>query len=138
VEGCLWQERDLSDKVAVAWRNFAQRGDPNNINEAQRVGPSSVSGWKQFDSRDNFTFVLDYPPKQMQDGALLGALYRSVPSLNITNGDENTSRGDFLRGNQLHGQAPKRPSRMARYAPSMQLKARAPDGARDYVGPITH
>ena len=62
------QERDLSDKVAVAWRNFAQRGDPNNINEAQRVGPSSVSGWKQFDSRDNFTFVLDYPQKQMQDG----------------------------------------------------------------------
>jgi len=63
------QERDLSDRVAVAWRNFAQRGDPNsNNNEAQRAGPPTGSGWKQFDSRGNFTFVLDYPPKQMQDG----------------------------------------------------------------------
>jgi len=74
------QESELSDRMAVAWRNFARSGDPNSDarehkqrsahagRAAPLLLPPVVSGWKQFDDAGNFTLVLDYPPKQMQDG----------------------------------------------------------------------
>jgi para-nitrobenzyl esterase len=71
-------EAGLSDRMAVAWRNFARSGNPNsdtrlwheNVSTGGRATPEPpvMNGWKQFDYQANFTFVLDNTPKQMQDG----------------------------------------------------------------------
>lgn len=68
------QERDLSDRMAIAWSNFARTGNPNSNTrivsnaETPLAKPPVVDGWQQFDSSGNFTFVLDSSPKPMQDG----------------------------------------------------------------------